>query len=99
MYVSEGRSIGVLGYVIGIVVTIFAVVVTTTIGLILIIMPIGGFLWTVGKHISIWELPRIAPLDAFVMTLFLGIPIFAILWVMLSGSWLLHKRKISRSFT
>ena len=98
MYVSEGRSIGVLGYVIGTVVTIFAIVVTTTIGLILIIMPICGFLWTVGKYISNWELPRIAPIDAIVMTVFLGIPYLALLWFVVSGLWPSHKGKISRSF-
>ena len=98
MYVSEGRSIGGVGYVIGTVVTIFAIVVTTIIGLIFIILPICGFLWTVGKHITNWELPMIAPIDAIVMTVFLGIPIFAFIWVVVSGLWPSHKGKLTRSY-
>ncbi len=98
MYVREGKAMGVMGYVIGSVVVIFAIGVTAIIALVVIILPIGGLLWTVGKHIWNWELPRIAPIEAIAMTVFLGIPIFALLWVMASGLWPSRKGKISRSF-
>ena len=94
MYVREGRSMGVVEYVIGTLVTIFAIVVTIVMGVMFIIGPICGLLWVVGRQIWNWELPRIAPIEAIVMTVFLGFPICMLLWFIGSGLWPLRKGKI-----
>lgn len=96
MYVRDGGAMGILEYFIGTIVTIFAIVVTITMSVIIIILPICGFLWAVGRQIWTLELPRIAPIDAIVMTVFLGIPICGLLLIAGGGFRSLHKGKIYR---
>ena len=97
-YIRKGSSIGILGYIVGTLVTLFAVLVTTVVGLVFIILPISGFLWALGNHIWNWELPRVAPIEVIAMTIFLGLPILALFGIISSELWLSHKVKIRRSY-
>jgi len=85
---------GILEYVIGTIVTVIAIGFTMIMGVILIILPVCGFLWALGIQIFTLELPRIAPIDAIVMAVFIGLPICGLLWIAGEGLCSLHKGKI-----
>ena len=94
MYVRNGSARGIFEYFMGTVVTIIAIGFRRILGVILIILPVCGFLWAVGSQIWSLELPRIAPIDAIVMTVFLGLPICGLLLIAGDGFRSLRKGKI-----
>jgi len=94
MYVRNVRVMGILECIIGTVVTVIAIGFTMIMGVILIILPVCGFLWALGSQMWSLELPRIAPIDAIVMTVFIGLPICGLLWIAGEGLCSLHKGKL-----